>query len=252
MGEANAESVWGVLAGAAGGSTVARVSVASEARVRRLHYELTSLQDAMLAAAGGLRRHASDARRLHFSLAPDVSTTCKAMPGAAAVAVGVTSAAEADQSGSGGGGIPAGHREQHIAGVESGQSPVSRSLAELAELVSLLSLSENTSDRRVRIEGDDSDGDEERGCSSFVGWGYGVGDVADSAADVADMLMKEALVTATITQGVTELVSRGDRDALTIYAAAWMMQPYLDARRMKELQKMAGAGKGARPKGVSR
>lgn len=71
-----------------------------------------------------------------------------------------------------------------------------------------------------------------------VGGGYGLRDLADAASEVAEMLLKEGLVTATVAQGVGQDSSREDREALTVYAAAWMMQPYVDVRRVKELETM--------------
>lgn len=172
-------AVWGALATA--GSTVSRVSVAAEARARRLHGDLSALQDAMLAAAGGIRGHAQDLRRRCCS--PDAK---------------VAFAARAARGGS------------------------------------------------------DSDGDaadvlESEEASAMVGGGYGLMDVADAASEVAEMMLKEALVTATVVQGVGVgggCRDNGGREALTMYSAAWMMQPYVDAQRVKELETMVGGGGG--------
>lgn len=271
--DAHSSSVWGALAGASGGRAVDKVFVASEARVRSLHAELTSLQDAMLAAAGGVRRHAADARRLYFSMCVATSTSNKGVlttrnstsaGGDVASGVKVSAVAAADGgndgrnegNGSGGDVSAAGrHEEERYSGGLADDPAIEMSTPTepagpvgLAELVSKLSLSSGTTrDGRVEEGGDDG-GDHEDSSDDVVCGGYGGGDLAECAAEVSDMLMKEALVTATIIQGVTDLVTRGDREALTIYAAAWMMQPYLDARRLKELQAMVvmppGRGRG--------
>lgn len=267
--DAHSSGVWGALAGAGGGKTVDKVFVASEARARRLHAELASLQDAMLAAAGGVRRHAADARRLYFSMCVATSTSTEgtfttrssiSADGGVASGVEVSAVASADGRNVGrdvgdgsGSGVDAAdrHEEQrHSDGLTDDPAMKVRTAAApagpvgLAELVSKLSLSSGTT-RDVRVE---ERGNHEDSSDGVVCGGYGVGDLAQCAAEVSEMLMKEALVTATITQGVTDLVTRGDREALTIYAAAWMMQPYLDARRMKELQAMVvmapGRGRG--------
>lgn len=187
-------AVWGALAGA--GTTVSRVSVATEARARRLHGDLSALQDAMVAAAGELRRHAQEVRRWRWVSAraggedhrPSGSGTKTAVEAAAAAAVAV-----AAQDGDGAG---------HGSGTGGGAA---------------------------------------------VGGGFGLVDVADTASQVAEMLMKEALVTATVVQRVGQGYGRDEREALTVYAAAWMMQPYVDAGRLKELEVMVGGqGRGKR------
>ncbi|CAM9256698.1 unnamed protein product [Laminaria digitata] len=184
-------AVWGVLANA--GTALSRVSIATEARVRQLHSELSALQDAMLAAAAGIRRHALEARR-----------RCQTIPTAGHPMRGGNVAADTVAA------APAGA----VVAVEG----------------------------KVKSVNNESSDD-----SVAVGGGYGLVDVADAASEVAEMLLKEALVTATVAQGVGKC--QDDREALTAYAAAWMMQPYVDARRVKELEAMvAGPGGGrARP-----
>lgn len=187
-------AVLGALAGA--GMTVSRVSVATEARARRLHGDLSALQDAMVAAAGELRRHAREVRRRWVS-------------------------------------ARAGGEDHRPSGSSSG----AKTRVEAAAVVA------------VAVQ--DGDG---AGCGSgaggggtAVGGGYALVDVADTTSQVAEMLMKEALVTATIVQGVGQEHGRDDREALTVYAAAWMMQPYVDAGRLKELEVMVGGqGRGKR------
>ena len=176
-------AVWGVLANA--GTALSRVSIATEARVRRLHSELSALQDAMLAAAAGIRRHALEARR-----------RCQTIP-------------------------TAGHPAR-------GDNVAPDTAAAVAAVgVKVKSVGDNGADDPIAIGG-----------------GYGLVDVADAASEVADMLLKEALVTATVAQGVAKC--QDDREALTAYAAAWMMQPYVDARRVKELEAMVGGSGGGR------
>ncbi|CAM9356723.1 unnamed protein product [Scytosiphon promiscuus] len=200
-GTGSASAVWGALANA--GSTVSRVSIAAEARVRRLHGDLSVLQDAMLAAAGGIRRHAQEARRRCCSrVTPEEEeglaqadnrrsiTNGSRSPTAPAKKVQARAAAAWNGEGAGGGGSSGG--------------------------------------------GGLSDDDAE----AVIGGGYSLSDVADAASAVADMLLKEALVTATIAQGVGKECTGGNREALTVYAAAWMMQPYVDARRVRELEIM--------------
>ncbi|CBN74584.1 expressed unknown protein [Ectocarpus siliculosus] len=189
-------AVWGALAGA--GTTVSRVSVATEHRARRLHGDLSALQDAMVAAAGELRRHAREVRRRWVS-------------------------------------ARAGGEDHRTSGSSSG----AKARVEAADAVA------------VAVQ--DGDG---AGCGSgaggggggaAVGGGYALVDVADTTSQVAEMLMKEALVTATVVQGVGQEHGRDDREALTVYAAAWMMQPYVDAGRLKELEVMVGGqGRGKR------
>lgn len=174
-------AVWGVLANA--GTTLSRVSIATEARVRQLHSELGALQDAMLAAAAGIRRHALEARRRipmprHPVRGGNVATDAAVT---AVVAAGAT----------------------------------------------------------VTVVNDEGADD-----PTAIGGGYGLVDVADAASEVAEMLFKEALVTATVAQGVGKC--QDDREALTAYAAAWMMQPYVDERRVKELETMVGGTGGGR------
>lgn len=185
-------AVWGALAAA--GTTVSRVSVATEARARRLHGDLSAVQDAMVAAAGELRRHAQEVRRRWVSaraggedLRPSGGGGTKTAVEAATVAVAVQDGDGAEYGGGTGGG------------------------------------------------------------GAAVGGGYGLVDVADVTSQVAEMLMKEALVTATVVQRVGQEYGRDDREALTVYAAAWMMQPYVDVGRLKELEVMVGGqGRGKR------
>lgn len=152
---------WGALARS--GDTVRRVSIATEARARRLHSDLEGAQDMMVSAAAGIRRYARDARGC-------------SRKGATEAAGG-----EAERGGNG-------------------------------RVVS-------------------------------VGGGYAVEDVADAAAEVGEMLLREALVTATITQGVNDC---RDRAALTMYGAAWMMQPYVDQGRLRDLLAMVRAAQSPR------
>ncbi|CAB1102127.1 unnamed protein product [Ectocarpus sp. CCAP 1310/34] len=192
-----AGAVWGALAGA--GTTVSRVSVATEARARRLHGDLSALQDAMVAAAGQLSRHAREVRRRWVSAR------------------------------AGG--------EDHR---PSGSSRGAKSRVEAAAVVA------------IAVQDGDGAGCGNRaggggGGGAAVGGGYALVDVADTTSQVADMLMKEALVTATVVQGVGQEHGRDDREALIVYAAAWMMQPYVDAGRLKELEVMVrGQGRGKR------
>lgn len=163
-------NVWGVLASA--GDAIGQISLATEARVRRLHADLIALQDTMLVAATGIRKLARDA-----------------------------------------------HLRSAFAAERAGRTNEPRAAAPAPEDVE-------------RDEG---------GRAVSVCGGYSVSDVGDCAAEVAEMLLKEALVTATIAHGV---VACRDTEALTMYAAAWMMEPYVDSKRVKELQAMVG---GARP-----
>eukprot|EP00904_Undaria_pinnatifida_P013880 jgi/Undpi1/9622/HiC_scaffold_27.g12078.m1 len=181
-------AVWGVLANA--GTALSRVSIATEARVRHLHSELSALQDAMLAATVGIRRHALEVRRRCRS----IPTT--GHPARGGIVAAGTAAATA------------------VFALES------------------------------QVKSVDDDGTDD---PVAIGGGYGLADVADAASEVAEMFFKEALVTATIAQGAGKC--QNDREALTAYAAAWMMQPYVDARRVKELEAMVGgvAGGRARP-----
>lgn len=185
-------AVWGALAHA--GATVPRVSVATEARARRLHGDLSALQDAMLAAAAGIRRHAQEARR----------RCCRPNP----AAQGESHRHPIPSGGGGGGSIAA---AQCLAA-----RPVPRAAS------------------GAFVEAGGGEGD------ATIGGGYGLIDLADAASEVAEMLLKEGLVTATVTQGVGQESNREDREALTVYAAAWMMQPYVDVRRVKELEAMVG------------
>ncbi|CAM9550152.1 unnamed protein product [Ectocarpus sp. 13 AM-2016] len=191
-------AVWGALAGA--GATVSRVSVATEARARRLHGDLSALQDAMVAAAGELRRHAREVRRRWVS-------------------------------------ARAGGEDHRPSGSSSG----AKTGVEAAAVVA------------VAVQDGDGAGCRNRagsggGGGAAVGGGYALVDVADTTSQVAEMLMKEALVTATVVQGVGQEHGRDDREALTVYAAAWMMQPYVDAGRLKELEVMVG-GQGVGKRG---
>lgn len=174
-GASGAGAVWGALANA--GATVSQISVASEARARRLHGDLSALQDAMLAAASELRRHALAARRrwCHYCAAEDAAARLSTA------------------------------RDGALAGAE-----ISRAAAATDDVAA-------------------------------IGGGYGLGDVADAASQVAEMLLKEALVTATVAQGVGEC--RDGREVLTVYAAAWMMQPYLDEQGLKGLETMVSGQK---------
>lgn len=173
-----AVGVWGALAGA--GNAIAKISLVTEARARRLHSDLCALQDEMLAAAAGIRRYAGDARRRVVATAERTGSPGNFVLDAAGGAGGTRVEGEEDEN----------------------------------------------------MEQEDGDGD----CT--VGGGYGLGDVADTAAEVAEMFLREGLVTATVVQGVGTAECSRDREALTMYAAAWMMQPYVDARRVKELQTM--------------
>lgn len=179
-------AVWGVLANA--GTTLSRVSIATEARVRQLHSELSALQDAMLAATAGIRRHALEARR-----------RCRS--------------------------IPATGHPVRSGNVAAGTAPAATAVLAVESNVKSV---------------DDEDADD----LVAIGGGYGLADVADAASEVAEMFLKEALVTATVAQGVGKC--HDDREALTAYAAAWMMQPYVDARRVKELEAMVGGAGGGR------
>lgn len=168
-------AVWGALASA--GTTVSRVAVATEARVRRLHDDLSGLQDAMLAAAADIRRHAQEARRACcFLQTEDYPVRGATTDDAAAATAGMVK--------------------------------------------------------------ETSTGDEHDTSVIIIGGGYGLVDVADAASEVAEMLLKEALLTGTVVQGIGECWD--DREALTMHMAAWMMQPYVDARRVKELETMVG------------
>lgn len=180
-------AVWGVLASA--GTALSRVSIATEARVRQLHSELSALQDAMLAAAAGIRRHALEARR-----------RCQAIPTAGQPVRGGNVAAD---------------------------TAAAPGVVVAAAGVKVKSVDDEGADDPI-----------------VIGGGYGLVDVADAASEVAEMLLKEALVTATVAQGVGKC--QDDRQALMAYAAAWMMQPYVDARRVKELEAMVGGAGGGR------
>ncbi|CAM9543807.1 unnamed protein product [Choristocarpus tenellus] len=68
-----------------------------------------------------------------------------------------------------------------------------------------------------------------------VGGGYGLDDLAVASTEVAEMLDREALVTSIVVRGVGSCL---DRDTLTMYASAWIMQPYVDVSRWRELQVM--------------
>ena len=166
--------VWGALASA--GTSVSRVALATEARVRRLHGDLSALQDAMVAAAAGVRRHAQEARH-----------QCKPFSAGEDAALDVCAAPSS---------TPAGGKR----GIKAASTT---------------------------------------GLTILVGGGYAMEDVANAASEVSEMLLQEALVTATVARGVGEC--QDDRNALTVYAAAWMMQPYLDARRLRELEVMVEA-----------
>ena len=190
--------VWGALAHA--GASVSRVSVAAEARARRLHGDLSALQDAMLAAAGGIRRHAQEARRRCCGLNPAAQGESLRHP-------------------SGGGGGGGGGNVSAAQCLD--EKPVRPAAAAAAAAIG-----------GVLVETGDSEG------SSVIGGGFGLMDLADAASEVAEMLLKEGFVTATVAQGVGQESNREDREALTVYAAAWMMQPYVDVRRIKELETM--------------
>lgn len=71
-----------------------------------------------------------------------------------------------------------------------------------------------------------------------VGGAFGLEDAAATASVVADMLMKEAIVTATIVRSIEDCGE--DREALTMYSAAWIMRPYLDGEKLDDLQTMIG------------
>ncbi|CAM9619759.1 unnamed protein product, partial [Hapterophycus canaliculatus] len=203
--DGSAGAVWGALANA--GSTVSRASIAAEARVRRLHGDLSALQDAMLAAAGGIRRHAQEARRRCSWVAA------------------------------------LGGEEKGLEHAYSGRSVESGSRSALTPAKKVKAPAGATRDGEGAGggKGDGGGGGDaslDDDADTAIGGGFSLSDVADAASSVADMLMKEALVTATIAQGVGRECSVGNREALTVYAAAWMMQPYVDARRVKELERM--------------
>lgn len=184
-------AVWGDLAQV--GVAVSRISIATEERARRLHGDLSALQDVMVAAAGEIRRHAQEVR--HRCCCRSTLVAAKLL------------------------------QELH-------RHPVI-SKTKLAAGVRR----ESASAAIAKTEDDHQGGDD----GAVIGGGYGLTDVADAASEVAEMLFKEALVTATVAQGVGERCGDGDhRETLTVYAAAWMMQPYVDARRMKELEMMVG------------
>lgn len=190
--------VWGALAHA--GAAVSRVSIATEARARRLHGDLSALQDVMVAAAGEIRRHAQEVRHrccCRFTLVAGKLQEHRRHPvSTKAKLVGV---------------------DAKVAGVRKEATGVAPAIA--------------------KTEDGHQGGDD----GAVIGGGYGLTDVADAASEVAEMLFKEALVTATVAKGVGERCGDGDhRETLTVYAAAWMMQPYVDARRMKELEAMVG------------
>lgn len=190
-------AVWGVLAQA--GATVSRVSVATEARARRLHGDLSALQDIMMSAAGEMRWHAQEVRH---------RCCCRSSLVAAKLQkhnrhpVSTMEKTDAKAAGVRGKGAAVGAAAVAIAKTE-----------------------------------DDHQGDDD---GAEIGGGYGLADVADAASEVAEMLFKEALVTATVVQGVAGECDGDQRETLTVYAAAWMMQPYVDARRVKELETMVG------------
>lgn len=198
--DGNAGAVWGALANA--GTTVSRVSIAAEARVRRLHGDLSALQDAMLAAAGGIRRHAQEARRR------------------------VTTVFQGEEEGEG------------LEHAQNGRSVSGGNRVETTPAKKIEARATWGGEGGRRDGGSGGVPSDDDDASTVIGGGYSVSDVADAASAVADMLLKEALVTATIAQGVGEECSAGNRKALTVYAAAWMMQPYVDARRVKELEIM--------------
>ncbi|CAM9284289.1 unnamed protein product [Pylaiella littoralis] len=188
-------AVWGALAHA--GATVSRVSVTTEARVRRLHGDLSALQDVMVAAASQIRRHAQELRH---------RCCCRSSL------------------------VSAKQQEHH-------RHPVSTTARKVVDVKATGALREGITTALTKTEDDHEGGDDD----SVIGGGYGLIDVADAASEVAEMLFKEALVTATVAQGVGEECDDGNhRETLTVYAAAWMMRPYVDARRMKELETMVG------------
>jgi hypothetical protein len=68
--------------------------------------------------------------------------------------------------------------------------------------------------------------------STEVAGGYALADVASAAASVCAM-MARALDAATAI--VNDLSDCTDRDRLVLYAAAWMMQPFVDKQQWHEL-----------------
>lgn len=204
--DGSAGAVWGALANA--GSTVSRVSIAAEARVRRLHGDLSALQDAMLAAVGGIRQHAQELRR-----------RCSRV------------ALEGDE------GLEHARNRRSVLGESRSESTLAKKV-EAEALVQPAAAAGATPEREGGRCGGGVTSDDD--ADTVIGGGYSLSDVADAASAVADMLIKEALVTATIAQGVDRECGASNREALTVYAAAWMMQPYVDARRVKELEIMVG------------
>jgi hypothetical protein len=75
-----------------------------------------------------------------------------------------------------------------------------------------------------------SDGTAER--STEVSGGYGVADVASAVVSVCAMMVRELEAAAAI---VGDLSDCTDRDRLVVYAAAWMMQPFVDKQQWNEL-----------------
>ncbi|CAN0585306.1 unnamed protein product, partial [Ectocarpus sp. 12 AP-2014] len=148
-------AVWGALGDA--GATVSRVSVATEARARRLHGDLSALQDAMVAAAGELCRHAREVRRRWVS-------------------------------------ARAGGEDHRPSGSSSG----AKTRVEAAAVVAVAVQDGDGAGCGNKAGGGGGGG----GGGATVGGGYALVDVADTTSQVAEMLMKEALVTATVVQGV--------------------------------------------------
>jgi hypothetical protein len=65
-----------------------------------------------------------------------------------------------------------------------------------------------------------------------VASGYAVADVASAAESICAMMAREVEAATAI---VNDLSDCTDRDRLVLYAAAWMMQPFVDKQQWQEL-----------------
>lgn len=228
--------VWGALANA--GTSVSCISVATEARVRRLNGDLTALQDAMLAAAAGVRRHAQEARHRCF---------CHCFSSATAAAA---AAKQIGEEGKEKRSAPThdSRSKNKISGTRGSSDATRKDNGQMSAVIAVKvknNVNGTASSACSELPADGDKGDvSESDAEVRIGGGYALLDVADAASEVAEMLLKEALVTATIAHEVCGC--HEDRETLMVYAASWRMQPYIDARRMKELETMVAEADRAR------
>eukprot|EP00611_Tribonema_gayanum_P023306 TRINITY_DN4878_c0_g1_i1.p2 TRINITY_DN4878_c0_g1~~TRINITY_DN4878_c0_g1_i1.p2 ORF type:complete len:181 (-),score=66.64 TRINITY_DN4878_c0_g1_i1:660-1202(-) len=78
------------------------------------------------------------------------------------------------------------------------------------------------------------------------GWhnsGYSAADIAQAALALGRMLEREVAVAEAVCADAGDCSSR---DTLTLYAAAWMMQPYVERGLWKDLLRMTETGKPGR------